>query len=79
MNRKDSIFLMESGFARDGAGWMEWKMTIVGDMTRWQYEQVQQDMNVHTCELTWHNGGHFTDVAHRIAQGFIWMIEHTRD
>ena len=55
------------------------KMAIVGDMTRWQYEQVQQNMNVHTCELTWHNGGHFTDVAHRIAQGFIWMIEHTRD
>lgn len=55
------------------------KMASVGDMTRWQYEQVQQDMNVHTCELTWHNGGHFADVDHRIAQGFIWLIGHTRD
>ena len=55
------------------------KMAIVGDMTRLQYEQVQKNLNVHTCELTWHNGGHFADVDHRIAQGFIWLIGHTRD
>ena len=54
------------------------KMASVGDMTRWQYEQAQRDMNVHACELIWHNGGHFADVDHRIAQGFIWLIEHTR-
>ena len=54
------------------------KMSIVGDMTRWQYEQVQNDLNVHARELIWHNGGHFTDVEQRIAQGFIWLIEHER-
>ena len=54
------------------------KMASVGDMTRWQYEQLQLDMDVHACELIWHNGGHFADVDHRIAQGFIWLIEHTR-
>ena len=53
------------------------KMASVGDMTRWQYEQLQLDMDVHACELIWHNGGHFADVDHRIAQGFIWLIEHT--
>ena len=55
------------------------KMSIVGNMTRWQYERAQLDANVHACELSWHNGGHFADVDHRIAQGFIWLIEHTRD
>lgn len=54
------------------------KMSIVGDMTRWQYDQVQRDLNVHTSELIWHNGGHFADVDQRIAQGFIWLIEHGR-
>ena len=55
------------------------KMAIVGDMTRWQYEQMQLDRNVRASELVWHNGGHFADVDHRIAQGFIWLIGHTRD
>lgn len=63
-------------------GWKEEKtrnrkMAIVGDMTRWQCEQVQLDRNVRARELVWHNGGHFTEVDHRIAQGFIWLIEHT--
>ena len=54
------------------------KMAVVGNMTRWQYEQVQKDLNVHACELIWHNGGRFADVDQRIAQGFIWLIEHER-
>ena len=54
------------------------KMAVVGEMTRWQYEQVRQDSNVHASELIWHNGGHFTDVDQRIAQGFSWLIEHAR-
>ena len=54
------------------------KMSIVGEMTRWQYEQVQNDLNVHARELIWHNGGHFAEVDRRIAQGFIWLIEHER-
>ena len=51
------------------------KMAIVGDMTRWQYEQMQMDTNVQACELVWHNGGHFADVDQRIAQGFAWLME----
>ena len=54
------------------------KMAIVGDVTRWQYELVKQDMNVRASELTWHNGGHFTDADRRIAQGFVWLIEHAK-
>ncbi|MBQ8619691.1 MAG: hypothetical protein IJ418_19590 [Clostridia bacterium] len=54
------------------------KMAIVGDMTRWQHTQMQQDGNVRASELYWHNGGHFADVDQRIAQGFIWLIEHTK-
>ena len=55
------------------------KMAIVGDMTRWQYEQVQRDLNVRASKLIWHNGGHFADIDQRIAQGFIWLIEHERE
>lgn len=51
-------------------------MSQVGDMTRWQYERLKQDANVRASELVWHNGGHFTDVEQRIAQGFSWLIEH---
>ena len=54
------------------------KMAVVGDMTRWQHEQMQKDHNVHASELYWHSGGHFADVDQRIAQGFIWLIEHTK-
>ena len=54
------------------------KMAVVGEMTRWQYEQVQRDLNVRASELIWHNGGHFADIDQRIAQGFIWLIEHER-
>jgi len=54
------------------------KMAVVGEMTRWQYEQIQRDLNVRASELIWHNGGHFADIDQRIAQGFIWLIEHER-
>ena len=54
------------------------KMAVVGEMTRWQYGQVQPDRNVRASELIWHNGGHFADIDQRIAQGFIWLIEHER-
>lgn len=52
------------------------KMAIVGDMTRWQHERVRLDANVRMSELIWHNGGHFADVDERIAQAFVWLIEH---
>ena len=51
------------------------KLAIVGDMTRWQHEQMQQDSNVRSSELYWHNGGHFAHVDQRIAQGFAWLIK----
>lgn len=54
------------------------RMAAVGDMTRWQNEQVLGDKNVRASELVWHNGGHFTDVDQRIAQGFAWLIQHAQ-
>lgn len=52
------------------------RMAIVGDMTRWQHERVRLDANVRMSELIWHSGGHFADVDERIAQAFVWLIEH---
>ena len=52
------------------------KMAAVGEMTRWQHEQVKNDIHVRRSELVWHNGGHFADVEKRIAQGFAWLIGH---
>ena len=52
------------------------RMAAVGEMTRWQYERIRRDENVRESELIWHNGGHFSDVEQRIAQGFAWLIEH---
>lgn len=54
------------------------KMAIVGEMTRWQHAQMQQDHNVRMSELYWHSGGHFADVDARIAQGFTWLVEHSK-
>lgn len=50
------------------------EMATVGDMTRLQHELAQNDPNIRASELCWHNGGHFTEVDQRIAQGFAWLI-----
>lgn len=54
------------------------KMAAVGEMTRWQHEQVKDDGCVRYSELVWQNGGHFTDVEKRIAHGFAWLIDHAQ-
>lgn len=54
------------------------RMAAVGDMTRWQHEQLQRDTNVCESELAWHSGGHFADVDQRIVQGLAWLIERTK-
>ena len=54
------------------------EMAAVGEMTRWQHEQVKDDGCVRYSELVWQNGGHFTDVEKRIAHGFAWLIDHAQ-
>ena len=54
------------------------KRAAVGEMTRWQHEQVKDDGCVRYSELVWQNGGHFTDVEKRIAHGFAWLIDHAQ-
>lgn len=54
------------------------KKAVVGELTRWQNERVIQDTNVHSSELFWHKGGHFSDVDQRIAQAFLWLIDHVK-
>ena len=51
-------------------------INTVGEKTRWQYEQILHDENVRTSAFVLNNGGHFTDVETRIAQGFAWLIEN---
>lgn len=55
------------------------RMAAVGEMTRWQAAHVRNDGRVRASELVWHNGGHFTEVEARVAQGFAWLIDHLPD
>jgi predicted alpha/beta superfamily hydrolase len=50
-------------------------MKPIGDMTRMQYELMQNDRNVKNITLEWNDGGHFTDVPDRLAKGIGWILQ----
>ena len=48
---------------------------IIGDRIRWQHELNIRRMGKNNCTLIWHEGGHFSNIEERKAQGFAWCIE----
>ena len=51
------------------------QMSRVGDVTRGQYDLLQQDANVTDCTLEWNPGGHFADVCDRVSKGIMWILD----
>ncbi len=50
------------------------RMAAVGDATRAAHALLQDDPRMSETALAWHDGGHFTDVTERIAQGILWLM-----
>jgi predicted alpha/beta superfamily hydrolase len=50
-------------------------MSSIGNMTRWQAEQLKQDKNILAHKLEWNSGGHFADPVKRLAKGIVWLLE----
>jgi predicted alpha/beta superfamily hydrolase len=53
-------------------------MASVGDMTRWQSEQLKQDTNIIHHKLEWNSGGHFADPIKCLTKGILWLLETTK-
>ena len=51
-------------------------MASVGDNTRLEFELLKSGENVRRCTLEWNPGGHFADIAGRMARGFQWITDN---
>lgn len=51
-------------------------MKQVGEITRWQYNQITSDNSVIKKNLIWHDGGHFNQIEKRIAEGILWLLQN---
>lgn len=49
-------------------------MKQVGEITKLQYESLQKNENVKEVTFEWNDGGHFSDVADRMARGVHWIV-----
>lgn len=52
-------------------------MAQIGEITKLQYERMQNDERIEHSILEYYPGGHFYEVENRIAQGIAWLIRNS--
>lgn len=51
-------------------------MAQIGEMTKFQYEQIVRDERIEHKILEYHSGGHFHEAENRIARGIAWLARN---
>lgn len=71
LNKKSDVYL---SLGKKEEKTKHFLMKQVGENTRQQYLNLQQDDNANMVTLEWNEGGHFADTVERVPNGISWML-----